>query len=153
MTDPYYPLTVGEVPSLGGHALASLAGLLAGQFGLDGDVGEVLGRAGVSDPDRLLVGMVRQFDRPGQVVFGRHMDGLHGTVVLPDGCAVVCMRCVIDYMLDGAVCLSPRTEDHISRLVAEACIARPTCPSAVIPLVVLEPLVNRAVELRDPSTG
>lgn len=155
VTDPLWPLTAAEVPSLDDGALAPLAGLLAVVFGLDGEPAPELDGSGAEDLDRLVIGMVRPFgDRPGEIVLGGHIDGLHGPrVAVPEGSVVVCPRCIIDYLMDGGMRLTDWAEDLITRMTAEACMARPAAPSFVIPLSTLVPWVQAAVEHRDADAS
>lgn len=149
-----WPLTAAEVPSLDDGALAPLAGLLAVVFGLDGTPAPELDGSGVDGLDRLVIGMVRPFgDRPGELVLGGHMDGLHGPrVAVPEGSVVMCPRCLIDYLMDGGMRLTEWAEELITRMVAEACMARQSAPSFVIPLSALAPWVQAAVTRRDAET-
>ncbi len=149
--EPVWPLTAAEVPSLDDGALAPLAGLLAVVFGLDGEPAPELDGSGADGLDRLVIGMVRPFgDRPGELVLGGHMDGLHGPrVAVPEGSVVVCPRCIIDYLMDGGMRLTDWAEDLITRMIAEACMARRSAPSFVVPLAALAPWVQSAVKQRN----
>lgn len=158
VAEPVWPLTAAEVPSLDDGALAPLAGLLAVVFGLDGVPAPELDGSGVDDLDRLVIGMVRPFgDRPGEIVLGGHLEDLHGPrIAVPEGSVVVCPRCIVDYLMDEGIKLTPWAEDLITRMIAEACMARRSAPSFVIPLTTLAPWVQAAVERRDaeaPSSG